>query len=494
MKKTIRWLLALGMAGALLGATAALAAGETAITVQLDGAPLSFTDAMPQVRDQRTFLPFRAVFEAMGAEVSSEGSVITAARNGKTLTMTLNEATATVTEGETTTPITMDVAPYVDSATWRTYVPVRFAAQAFGCAVGWDQARSTAIIVDTDKVVDNALEGKSFTYLEKLMDYSKKYNEGVWDMKADFDANMTMMAMPMTLNGSLEGTMQDSAKLSMDMNMKMDLSQLIKSVSLLTGEEVSLSAEDEAMLDALKNEGVDLSMRGDMGLGTLYMNMKGELMAAAGMNGEDWYKMDMAAMMEQMGMDWTQLMAAAKELDYTALVKQSLSTLSLTDSTAAYDTVKSTVEDVVAAVSDEGFLKEEDDYTAVLELEENGVTVTLVLTMTMKQDTVTAYVIGMAMEAQEEGMTVSMDMTTSMDDKDQMMAEMHMDAAGLMTMELTMSGSYAQGQTAPATEPPAGANVVDLMEMMAAEMGEEAALEAIGGADGPTAIFTISKG
>ena len=34
MKKTIRWLLALGMAGALLGATAALAAGETAITVQ----------------------------------------------------------------------------------------------------------------------------------------------------------------------------------------------------------------------------------------------------------------------------------------------------------------------------------------------------------------------------------------------------------------------------------------------------------------------------
>ena len=169
MKKMIRWLLALGMAGALLGATAAMAAGETVISVQLDGAPLTFTDAVPQVRDQRTFLPLRAVFEAMGAEVSSEGSVITATRNGKTLAMTLNETAATLTQNGETTPITMDVAPYVDNTTWRTYVPVRFAAQAFGCAVGWDQANSTAIIVDTDKVVDAALEGKSFTFLEKLM-------------------------------------------------------------------------------------------------------------------------------------------------------------------------------------------------------------------------------------------------------------------------------------------------------------------------------------
>ena len=45
----------------------ALAAEEPAIQVQLDGQNLTFTDAVPQVKDQRTFLPFRAVFEAMGA-------------------------------------------------------------------------------------------------------------------------------------------------------------------------------------------------------------------------------------------------------------------------------------------------------------------------------------------------------------------------------------------------------------------------------------------
>ena len=205
------------------------------------------------------------------------------------------------------------------------------------------------------------------------------------------------------------------------------------------------------------------------------------------MNSADWYKMDMAAILAQSGMDWTELLAVSKNLDYTALVKQALSSLELSDSTTAYDTVKTTVESVVAALSDEGFVKEDDQYTAVVDFEQDNTVVTLVFVMEMKKDAVTGYVMSMAMAAEEEGMTVSMDMTVGMDDQDQMTAEMHMDAAGLMTMELTMEGGYTQGKTAPATEPPAGANVVDLMQMMTAQ--EEAALGIIGGADGPTQII-----
>lgn len=124
MKKFARWALALGLCLALV-VCGALAEEAPGIHVQLDGQELAFTDAAPQVKDQRTFLPFRAVFEAMGAQVDYEGSVITAVRDGKTLTMTLDQAAATVTEDGKTTTITMDVAPYVDNTTWRTYVPVR---------------------------------------------------------------------------------------------------------------------------------------------------------------------------------------------------------------------------------------------------------------------------------------------------------------------------------------------------------------------------------
>ena len=51
------------------------------ISVQLNGEMVPFTDVVPEVVDQRTFLPFRAVLEAMGAEVDYDAatSTVTAA-------------------------------------------------------------------------------------------------------------------------------------------------------------------------------------------------------------------------------------------------------------------------------------------------------------------------------------------------------------------------------------------------------------------------------
>ena len=111
MKHFTRRLLALTMALSMTGSAAALATEappggpppaadqSPAISVQLDGQALTFTDAVPQVVDQRTFLPFRAVFEAMGAEVSNADSTITAVRGDTTLTMKLGETAATVKIG-----------------------------------------------------------------------------------------------------------------------------------------------------------------------------------------------------------------------------------------------------------------------------------------------------------------------------------------------------------------------------------------------------------
>ena len=146
--------LAVACAAALLGTgTSALAAESvpasapsTGISVQLDGRNLSFPDAAPEARDGRTFLPVRTVFEAMGAEVSYSpaAQTITAVRDGTTVTMALGGTTATVERSGVTTHIPMDAAPYAHDN--RTYVPVRFAAQAFGCAVGWDVGDRTVIL------------------------------------------------------------------------------------------------------------------------------------------------------------------------------------------------------------------------------------------------------------------------------------------------------------------------------------------------------------
>ena len=170
MNRLCKRLGALGSAAVLATTLAApaLAAENSGIAVQLDGQNVVFTDAVPVAKDKRTFLPFRAVFEAMGALVTNEGNDITATRGEQTLHMTIGSSTATVEENGEVTTITMDVAPYVDSATWRTYVPVRFAAEAFGCNVGWDQDDQTVIIVDVDKLMGDAAFTKMDNYIAYL--------------------------------------------------------------------------------------------------------------------------------------------------------------------------------------------------------------------------------------------------------------------------------------------------------------------------------------
>lgn len=486
MKKFARWALALGLCLALV-VCGALADEAPAIHVQLDGQELAFTDAAPQVKDQRTFLPFRAVFEAMGAQVDYEGSVITAVRDGKTLTMTLDQAAATVTEDGKTTTITMDVAPYVDSASWRTYVPVRFAAQAFGCVVGWDQAASTAIIIDTDKLMDAALEGKHFTYLDKMMELDGKYDAGIWDMTSDFDADMTVMAMPMSMSGTVTGTTQDAEKMSMDMSMKIDMDQFIAAVAQLGGE--PLTAEDQAMLDALKTDGVTMTMRGDMAQGKLYMNMDmGALSAQSGFDANTWYQLDMAAMMETLGMDWAELMSDAKDMDPLTTVKTVISLLEPDDAANDYALLKKMLDDLAVALSDEGFTLVDGQQVTTYTLEEGGVSMTLAVVLELDGENVKAYSMAMNMAAQAEGQNVEFSMTVGLDDQDNMQAEMNMDMAGLLTMDMTMEGKYTAGTTAPVTTPPEGATVVDYMELLKAQMGESDSLGVIGGADGPTSI------
>ena len=475
MNRICKRLGAVGSAAALAATLAvpALAAENTAgIAVQLDGQNVAFTDAAPVAKSGRTFLPFRAVFEAMGVQVTSEGKEITAVRGDTTLHMTIGSSTATLTQGDKTSTISMDVAPYVDSATWRTYVPVRFAAQALGCAVGWDQAAQTVILVDTDKVVDEAMAEHQYTTLEKYLAYAQKYNEGIWDMDAQFTGDMTMLqAGPAAFTGSMEGTTSDGTAMDVSMDMTMDLAALVEGMSQDTEGEVTLTDEDRAMLDAMKDEGMHIEFRGDVAAGQLYFYM--EVPEALGLPADTWYEMDLSALYGSMGIDWTALMGAARELDMHEMLKTSVQAMPLTDSTTAYGEVTALVDGMAACFSDEGFVQGEDGrLTASYSESTEGATSSLTFSLEMDGDQVVGY--SMDMSSSMEGLGEIMTMTASMDRDDQMSATMTMDMASLMTMTMEITGGYAPGTQAPETEPPAGAAVVDLMEQMAAETAAEA--------------------
>ena len=138
------------------------------IRVELDGAPLTFTDAVPLAKEGRTYLPFRAIFEAMGAEVgwNAASQTVSAVRNGRTVALTLGKPDVTILEDGKTTVLTTDAAPFAQAG--RTYVPVRFAAEAFDAAVGWEPSTRTVHITDTAKLL-NAYDG-TFTLLQQMLD------------------------------------------------------------------------------------------------------------------------------------------------------------------------------------------------------------------------------------------------------------------------------------------------------------------------------------
>lgn len=102
-------------------------------------------DSVPMIKNDRTFVPFRALAEAFGAEVAYDEATqaITAELNGVKVVMTIGSATYTVNGKEQTA----DVAPFINGS--RTMVPVRFAAEAFGIKVipTYDQNGATADIL-----------------------------------------------------------------------------------------------------------------------------------------------------------------------------------------------------------------------------------------------------------------------------------------------------------------------------------------------------------
>lgn len=88
-------------------------------------------DAAPYIANDRTYVPFRALGEALGATVEWDN-------DARTVTYTLGDTTIVMTIGDTTYTIngvekSMDVAPEITGD--RTYVPVRFVAEGLGFKV-----------------------------------------------------------------------------------------------------------------------------------------------------------------------------------------------------------------------------------------------------------------------------------------------------------------------------------------------------------------------
>ncbi len=97
-------------------------------------------DQPPVMRNNRVFVPMRAIFERLGSSVVYSSGNINSQGNGRAVHLVIGSTQASV-NGQ---PLTMDVAPFTVAG--RTEVPLRFVAQALGANVSWNSNSETVAI------------------------------------------------------------------------------------------------------------------------------------------------------------------------------------------------------------------------------------------------------------------------------------------------------------------------------------------------------------
>lgn len=115
------------------------------IKVVLNGQTLRF-DVPPEIRNDRTLVPLRAIFEGIGASMTWDDATqsITAIRGSTSVQLQVGDAVALV-DGA---PVTLDQAPVISDG--RTLVPLRFVGEALGAEVAWDPVTQTITITPAD--------------------------------------------------------------------------------------------------------------------------------------------------------------------------------------------------------------------------------------------------------------------------------------------------------------------------------------------------------
>lgn len=139
-KKIISMLLA-------LSAAASLSCGVLAdddITVLVNGTAVEFEDQAPFIENDRTLVPMRAIFEALGAYVDwdEERRTVVSYDPVSDISITMQVDSDIMFVGEE--KVTLEVPAKIVND--RTVVPVRAIAEGMNSVVDWDEATRTVIV------------------------------------------------------------------------------------------------------------------------------------------------------------------------------------------------------------------------------------------------------------------------------------------------------------------------------------------------------------
>ena len=173
------------------------AAAPKNITVNVDGKAITFPDdAKPFIdKNSRTLVSVRFVSEALGAKVDWNGlqRVVYVKKDGMDVQLKIGD-NRVIKKG---TVIKLDTTAIIKNN--RTFVPLRFVSEVFGCTVTWDAAKNTVNIYTKDyqpvsdkfiepvlQIVDGESKYSPYYFVIKLVN-AKQYPMNAYMVKVNID-------------------------------------------------------------------------------------------------------------------------------------------------------------------------------------------------------------------------------------------------------------------------------------------------------------------
>lgn len=269
---------------------------KPALSVQLNGSTVSFPDAQPEIQNDRTMVPVRIIAEAMGYDVSYDSGSVAATGNGVTVTFSIGACEYTVSRDGKPDTRMMDTEPYISGG--RTYVPVRFFAEALGMTVAWSERSQTVVIYDRDAIA--AEVNKNFETVNQWLSVQRT------EKAADAVRAAASIAVEYKQFNSIDGdsSISVSGNLSLimngesfDMTAKYDLRNLVKLIFQEAYDDELLQKSLDTIKDDLANLSVDIIYNADTGLiylhSPLFINYLNLVDEDAVYSADTWFSVEM---------------------------------------------------------------------------------------------------------------------------------------------------------------------------------------------------------
>lgn len=494
-------LLAVGLSAAMVltSGAAAFAAdtqtlAATAPQVQLNGQTVQFKDAAPQNVDGRVMVPFTAMLEALGAKVNYDKptQTVTAVNGDTTLEFQIGKPDLKLTTGGKTVDKTMDVAPYVDAKTNRTYVSTRFVSEAFGYSVGWDKAAKTVVVIDYDKMFANV--NKDFSILS-MPDGSGYDMSKTYQTTGSFNGDLTLMKLPgadgkttnmkLSFDASMTGLQKAMAA---DMIMKLNLN-MDDFVKMLTSDpKMDQASKDQIQktFDSLKNVQMEVKMGDDM---VVYMksplfSQLGSVIANQKVTDDTWFKVNAGAMYQAMGIDLKSMMQekASGSLNLGQLLADTMKSASSDMTVDTYARSQATYSMMKDLLGDQAFTTSGNVHTVTIDkaavaaelvkygkaldlsaediadLSKADINATIAITEDNGKNTNTKMDVKYSVDGNTMNLSVDGNALN-------MTLKLAVSAVDEMSMNLNITVKSAESTDTVDSTIPAGAQVIDLMEM-----------------------------